>query len=261
MNILITGGTGFLGQALIKDLQKEHNVFSISRNEFNCFNASKYREKTDKTTYYIGDIRDYDFLDTITDNMDIIIHTAAMRIVDVCEKNIEETIKTNLNGSLNIFKIAKRKDIKVIHISTDKALSPVSVYGATKLIAERMAIEYKATVIRPCNLKNARGTVMPAYEKLAKEGKTIKVRGANTSRFMIDVNEMVAIIKEAIFNDYTGHILIPKNYENVNMLELAKTYTDNIIVVERRDIDKEEEILFTSDEKKKLIEQENFYII
>jgi len=223
--ILITGGTGTLGHALTKRfLSWGHTVKIFSRDEFK---QQKMKEKFPICKYYIGDIRDKDRFDTACVNVDIIIHAAALKRIDTAYYNPFEMIKTNIIGTQNVIDCALKHDVeKVIFISSDKAVEPINLYGSTKLCGEKMiesANNYRGDhktrflFVRYGNVFGARGFVLEAWE----EQNPIQVRGKNTTRFHLMINQAVDIVETAINRDLD---VVPTTLSAYNLADLAKVY-------------------------------------
>ncbi|MEG1609328.1 MAG: polysaccharide biosynthesis protein, partial [Clostridia bacterium] len=165
MKIAITGGNGFLASAIADKLQDKHDITAIYRSG----------EVSDKVKHICADITDKIALYNALKGFDVIINTAANKYVDRCEQTPTEAINNNIIGAQNVLEVACAYGIKVIHISTDKAVKPNSVYGASKLIAERLALYGYATVVRLCNLKGSTGSIIPKFKRLAAQGLPIVV--------------------------------------------------------------------------------------
>lgn len=213
----ITGGTGSLGQALIKRLQsREAEVIVYSRDEGKqalIFGGTNI-------TRIIGDIRDYDKLNTslkIT-QPDYIIHTAALKRIDDMEFHPDECIKTNINGSDNVARAALENGIKkCILVSTDKACKPVNVYGSSKFIAERLFTNYDynspSTIfasVRYGNVIASRGSFVPLFMDWIKKGQTIRVTSEEMTRFLFTLDDAVDAVLGALDNAMGGEVFVPQ---------------------------------------------------
>jgi FlaA1/EpsC-like NDP-sugar epimerase len=234
--ILIIGGTGTLGKALIKRLQNDNILRIYSRDEFKQYELR--HEKNCK--FFIGDVRDKKRLEMAMENVDIVIHAAAMKNIEISEYNPFEAIKTNVYGTQNVIDCAmKTRPKQVLFVSTDKAVSPENLYGATKLCAERLIISannYKGPrdtmfkFVRYGNVWGSRGSVLHQWATQDK----IKVRDMSSTRFHLMPEDAVDIIMDALASDKVKNIPKPKAYE---LKALAITYS-NMTGKEIEEVDK-----------------------
>ena len=219
--ILITGGTGSLGTALTKYLLKT-NVKTIrifSRDELKQVNMRE--ELSDKRLrFLIGDIRDKDRLYRAVEDIDIVFHTAALKQVPVAEYNPFEFVKTNVNGGQNLIDACLDKKVQsVVAVGTDKAVSPSTTYGASKLLMERLFIsanfwkgdkDIKFICVRYGNVLGSRGSIVPIFVDQIKSGGKITVTDPNMTRFSITMDQALNLIFRAIKNGVGGEVFIPK---------------------------------------------------
>ena len=223
--ILIIGGTGTLGKALIKRLQNDNILRIYSRDEF-----KQYQLRHEKNChFFIGDVRDRKRLQMAMEGADIVIHAAAMKNIEISEYNPFEAVKTNIYGTQNVIDCAmKTRPKQVLFVSTDKAVSPENLYGATKLCAERLIVaanNYKGdrdTVfkfVRYGNVWGSRGSVLHQWNNQD----PIKVRDMASTRFHLMPEDAVDIIMDALNGDKIKNIPKPKAYE---LKALAVTYAN-----------------------------------
>jgi UDP-N-acetylglucosamine 4,6-dehydratase len=215
--ILITGGTGSLGKALIKRLKNNNKIIVYSRDEGK--QALAFGNDPD-IIKVIGDVRDYDKLDVTLQrhSPNYIIHTAALKRIDDMEFYPDECVKTNINGSENVAKAALKNNIeKCILVSTDKACQPVNVYGSSKFIAERIYTNYdynsKSTVfasVRYGNVIASRGSFAPLFMDWIKEGKTITLTSEEMTRFLFTLDDAVDAVLGALDNAVGGEVFVPQ---------------------------------------------------
>lgn len=215
--ILITGGTGSLGKALIKRLKGDNKIIVYSRDEGK--QALAFGNDPD-IVRVIGDIRDYDKLDiTLQRHLpDYIIHTAALKRIDDMEFYPDECVKTNINGSENVAKAALKNNIqKCILVSTDKACQPVNVYGSSKFIAERIFTNYdynsKSTVfasVRYGNVIASRGSFVPLFMERIKNNELINVTSEEMTRFLFTLDDAVDAVLGALNNAQGGEVFVPQ---------------------------------------------------
>lgn len=254
INYLITGGTGTLGQELTNQLLKDdltEQIVIFSRNEYLQWEMAQQYKDT-RIKYAIGDIRDKERLEQVMHRMDYIIHTAALKHVPVCEDNISEAIQTNIIGSQNVAGIAKRLNCRAIAVSTDKAVYPINVYGATKFLMERIFLLEGFPVIRFGNFWESHGNVVSLFQKQ----KILTITNPTMVRYWIDIKEAANFILK-ILRDYKVGIYIPK-METKTMGQVAKEVSSNspIEIIGIRNGEKIEEVLFSSEE---LVEDKGDY--
>jgi FlaA1/EpsC-like NDP-sugar epimerase len=233
-NILILGGTGFLGKALITEILKynPNTIIIYSRDEVKHFNLTKTFPNNPTIQSIIGDIRDYDHLLRVTKNIDIVFHAAALKRIDILEDNVEESIKTNIIGSLNVFNACVANQVsKVIFISTDKACSPVNTYGACKFISEKIFTNYnqnksstKCMVARYGNVLDSTGSVIPIFIAKIKNGEDIPLTHIRMTRFIISKEEAVALVFDALRYGVGGEVFIKRlpALKVIDLIEVLK---------------------------------------
>ena len=216
--ILITGGTGSLGKALVSRLKQYTNkIIVYSRDEGK--QALIYGGDPN-VTCIIGDVRDYDKLNVSLKKYkpDYIIHTAALKRIDDMEFHPDECVKTNINGSENVARAALENGVaKCVLVSTDKACQPVNVYGSSKFIAERIFTNYdynfSNTVfasVRYGNVIASRGSFIPLWMGLIKEGKSIKVTSEEMTRFLFTLDDAVDAVLGALYYSIGGEVFVPQ---------------------------------------------------
>jgi UDP-N-acetylglucosamine 4,6-dehydratase len=231
------------------------------------FSENKY----DNIRYFIGDIRDYDRLLTATKDVDIIFHAAAMKQVDTVEYNPLEAIKTNIYGTENVIKAAIANNVKkVIAVSTDKCVSPVNLYGATKLCLEKIIIHANIisgssgpifSVLRYGNVFNSRGSVVPVFLK-QKLNKTFTITDEKMTRFTLSINQAIIFVLNSASIMIGGEVFVPK-LPSYNILQLAKCIDPDAIIkiIGKRPGEKLHESMISSTESYKTIIMDNYYII
>jgi UDP-N-acetylglucosamine 4,6-dehydratase len=219
--VLITGGTGSLGTALTKKLLQT-NVETIrifSRDEWKQSQMqSEFKDK--RLRYLIGDVRDKERLSRALDDIDIVIHAAALKQMPVAEYNPFEAVKTNIIGTQNLIESCLDNNVEsVLAVGTDKAVSPVNTYGATKLLMERLFVSanfYKGNhktkflCVRYGNVLGSRGSIVPIFINQIKSGKKITITDPLMTRFTITMDQALELIFRALKNGIGGEIFIPK---------------------------------------------------
>jgi len=215
--ILITGGTGSLGQALIKRLKQFNTIIIYSRDEGK---QALIFGNNPEIVRVIGDIRDYDKLNITLKRykVDYIIHTAALKRIDDMEFHPDECVKTNINGSENVARAALENKIKkCILVSTDKACQPVNVYGSSKFIAERIFTNYDYhstdtifASVRYGNVIASRGSFVPLFMEWIKNKQTIRVTSEEMTRFLFTLDDAVDAVLGALENAKGGEVFVPQ---------------------------------------------------
>ena len=243
-SILVTGGTGSFGKHFIKYLLKKKYPFKkiiiFSRDELKqheMSQSSDFNEKNFKQLrYFIGDVRDKDRLNWATKEVDYIIHSAALKQVPTGEYNPFEVIKTNIFGSQNVVESAINNNVeKVISLSTDKAVSPINLYGASKLCSDKLFIssnnikgkkKISFSVVRYGNVMGSRGSVLPEFLKQNQRG-YFKITDKQMTRFNISLSEAVDMVIWALDNTIGGEIIVPK-IPSFKIIDLAKSINNKL---------------------------------
>jgi UDP-N-acetylglucosamine 4,6-dehydratase len=268
--ILITGGTGTVGESFIKEYYNDYYFVVLSRNEAKIAQLLK---TFPLVTSYITDVTNYEQLDVIIakERPDIIIHSAAIKHIDIAEKNPTSAILSNVVGSYNIIKTAIKNNISLtVGISTDKACNPKSVYGYTKKLMEEMFMDNHTTqnrfvCTRFANVAGSNGSVIPFWKKLINDGSPIKLTDPNMNRLMFTKRDAARLIHAAIDisdADYSKSFILSKKMKSVNLYDLAKLMSNGkeIQIVGLRPGEKLNESLISSDEMK-FVKYKNDYII
>jgi UDP-N-acetylglucosamine 4,6-dehydratase len=221
--VLITGDTGTLGKTLVRLLSTQHKPKGIrvfSRDELKQTQMKSKLQADTPVAFLIGDVRNYKRLCRAMKGVDVVIHTAAMKHVPICEENPFETVETNIYGTENVVNAAIANEVShVLNISSDKAVHPINLYGATKLAGEKLckvAAQYtkggKATNFITCrygNVLGSRGSVLQLWEKQFKETGIIKLTSANMTRFWVTVEQVAKFILHVISIGHNGETYIP----------------------------------------------------
>lgn len=226
-NILITGGAGYLGRALLRVLAEKHpkttcTIFSREHGKH-----SICQKEFPQHRYIIGDVRDYDSVEMAMVGHDTVIHAAAFKYVPQGETNVSECHAINVIGSMNVAKAAVRTGIEqVVGISTDKACQPINVYGITKLMMERLFQEAdrqsacQFNVVRYGNVVSSTGSAIPVFRQQAREQKIVSVTNPDMTRFWLSVHDGVDLIMAALAEEQGGTILIPR-LSSLSILDVA----------------------------------------
>ena len=271
--ILITGGTGSFGKKFTETLLSEHDPESVriySRGELlqmemqNRFDDSRLR-------FLIGDVRDRDRLYRAASGVDIIVHAAALKHVPACEYNPIEAVRTNVEGSVNVIDAAIDNSVeKVMAISTDKAVHPVNLYGATKMVAEKLFTQGNAytglrktrfSCVRYGNVIGSRGSVIPLFKEQRKNG-VITITDDRMTRFWITLEQGVRFVMDCTARMKGGEIFVPK-IPSMKVIDLAMVVAPDAErkVIGIRSGEKLHEILLTEDEARHTREFDNYFVI
>tara|TARA_Y100000589_G_scaffold331148_1_gene383459 strand:- start:2091 stop:3110 length:1020 start_codon:yes stop_codon:yes gene_type:complete len=275
--VLITGGTGSFGKAFLFELMKKHpnieRVVIFSRDELkqwelqNLYPKSKYPQ----LRFFIGDIRDRDRLNRATENIDTIVHAAALKQVTAAEYNPMEFIKTNILGTENIIHASIKNNIKkIVALSTDKAAAPINVYGATKLVSDKLLIagnnirgnrNLSFSIVRYGNVMGSRGSVIPFFIKNAKSG-FLPITHPMMTRFNITLNQAIDMVFWVLNNSLGGEIFVPK-IPSYSILDLAEAIGPNCEkkIIGIRDGEKIDEEMITYADSFNTYDIGNYYAI
>ena len=256
MRVLITGGTGTIGRAFIKNYEDFFDIFSLSRDENKQTQLSRFFPEVVKQ--YLGSVEDRETVFRVFEEVqpDIVIHAAAVKHINLAEKQPIQACKVNIVGSLNIIEASVRCDVPVtVAVSTDKACSYESVYGGSKWLMERCFLEAnsnrnKFSVCRFANVAHSDGSVLPFWLEAKKEGKPLELTDPEMNRLMFTQNDAANLIYRTI--DYTrkneGGFVCSYKMKCVNMLDLAKVISNDIEIVGKRPGEKTNEDLISEHE-------------
>lgn len=256
MKCLITGGLGSLGNQLIEAKKDVWEIGILDNDECRQWEV---RSKHPKCKYYLGDVRDRDSLYMIKD-YDIVIHAAALKRIEICESSSWEAVKTNIIGTKNVIDECKKHNIKLVYISTDKAVEPVNFYGFTKGIAERMCLYAGYNVVRYGNVFGSRGSVIPIFFNQKKEGKPLTLRDPDMTRFILTLEQAIDLIDQAI-NDYGESRIWIRKSPSVTTREIAEEFGGDYTTSPPLFGEKKHETLVTSEELRRSVEGADYFII
>ena len=278
-SILITGGTGTFGKYFLDVIVNNYTpkkIIIFSRDEYKQFKLQEKMSshpKFKKLRFYLGDVRDVDRLNMAFREVDYVIHAAAMKQIPSTEKEPLECIKTNINGAEHVIKAAINNKVKkVIALSTDKAVNPVNLYGATKLASDKLFvsanllsgnIKTKFSVVRYGNVISSRGSVIPIFLELKKNNsKYIPITNSEMTRFVITKEEAIQFVIDSFKIMNGGEVFIPK-IPSVNIIDLAKTIHPKakIKIIGIRQGEKIHESLFSKEESHLVRQYKKLYVL
>lgn len=274
-NILITGGTGSFGQQLVKTVlnyYKPNKLIIYSRDELKQFEmAQKFNDSCMR--YFIGDVRDLSRLEKAMRGVNFVVHAAALKHVPIAEYNPMECIKTNVMGAQNVIDACIENNVShTIALSTDKAASPANLYGASKLVSDKLFVAannirgdhaVKFSVVRYGNVLGSRGSVVPFFEKLIQKGvTTLPITEPNMTRFWITLQESVDFVLKSFTRMQGGEIFVPK-IPSMKITDLAKAIAPDFEqeIIGIRPGEKLHEIMCPLDDSHLTIEFEKYFII
>jgi UDP-N-acetylglucosamine 4,6-dehydratase len=273
-SILVTGGTGSFGKKFIKLMLEEYHpakVIVFSRDELKQHEMRVAGYDHPNLRYFIGDIRDLPRLKRAFEGVDIVVHAAALKQVPACEYNPMEAIKTNILGSSNVVDAALDSGVKVVMaLSTDKAVNPVNLYGATKLAAEKLLIQSNAyagnketriSCVRYGNVVGSRGSVVPVFLKQRSSGK-LTITDERMTRFWISLEQGVRFVSRCIEQMHGGEVFVPK-IPSMTVSDLAKAIAPDasLNVIGIRSGEKLHEVLISEDESRTTVELEDMFVV
>jgi UDP-N-acetylglucosamine 4,6-dehydratase len=233
-SILITGGTGSFGKAFVRRVLRDNDprrVVVFSRDELKQYELRQVFGDDPRLRWFIGDIRDRDRLRRAMHGVDHVVHAAALKQVDTAEYNPFEYVQTNVSGSQNVIEAAIDCGVrKVVALSTDKASSPINLYGATKLVADKLFVsanhyasghETRFSVVRYGNVMGSRGSVIPFFAKLAAEGRSLPITDKRMTRFWITLDQAVRFVIDSFGLMHGGELYVPR-IPSMRIVDLAE---------------------------------------
>lgn len=278
-NLLITGATGSFGKQFIRTILKNYSpnkIIIYSRDELKQFEMSTHEFSKTKykiLRYFIGDVRDFDRLKMAMQGVDYVIHAAAMKHVPASEYNPMECIKTNIHGAENVIQAALYCNVeKVIALSTDKAATPINLYGATKLASDKLFVaannirgskKTKFSVVRYGNVAGSRGSVVPFFQKrISENSHTLPITDIRMTRFWITLQEGVDFVLKNFERMQGGEIFVPK-IPSVRIVDLATAMAPKLKqeIVGIRPGEKVHEVMCPLDDAHLTLEFENYFVI
>jgi UDP-N-acetylglucosamine 4,6-dehydratase len=272
--VLITGGTGSFGKKLTRIMLDEYNpskIIVFSRDELKQHEMRSAGYDAPNLRYFIGDVRDLDRLRRAFEGVDIVVHAAALKQVPACEYNPMEAIKTNILGSSNVIDAALDAGVeRVIALSTDKAVNPINLYGATKLAAEKLFIQSNSyaggrktrfACVRYGNVVGSRGSVVPVFLRQRDNGE-VTITDDRMTRFWISLDQGVRFVIRCAEQMHGGEVFVPK-IPSMSIIDLAKSIAPDakVNVIGIRPGEKLHEVLISEDEARTTVELDDMYVV
>jgi UDP-N-acetylglucosamine 4,6-dehydratase/5-epimerase len=273
-HVLVTGGTGSFGRKFIEVMMKEYHperLIVYSRDELKQHEMRMAGFDHPNLRYFIGDVRDLPRLRRAFNGVDLVVHAAALKQVPACEYNPMEAVKTNILGSSNVVDAALDAGVeKVLALSTDKAVNPVNLYGATKLAAEKLMIQSNAyaggmttrfSCVRYGNVVGSRGSVVPLFIQQREKGE-ITLTDDRMTRFWISLEQGVRFVIRCIEDMQGGEVFVPK-IPSMKMTDLAKAIAPEAKIrnIGIRPGEKLHEVLISDDEARSTVELDDMYVV
>jgi len=271
-SVLITGGSGSFGNEMVRLLlpMSLNRLVIYSRDEQKQEQMQR-RFNNPALRFFIGDIRDRERLEMAMHGIDVVIHAAAMKIVPTCEYNPFEAVMTNIHGAENVCRAAMATGVsKVMALSTDKAVNPVNLYGATKLAAEKIFVaannlsagRTQYSVVRYGNVVGSRGSVVPLFKSLHSQNKPLTITDQRMTRFWMTLDQAVWFVLSSIDMMHGREIFIPK-IPSMHIMDLAEAIApgENHVVTGIRPGEKLHEVLLTIDEVHLAMEAHDRFIL
>jgi len=274
-SILITGGTGSFGKEFVKSTLEKYNprrVVIFSRDEMKQWEMQKDYYDDQRVRFFIGDVRDKERLYRALEGIDYVVHAAATKIVPTAEYNPFECVKTNILGAMNVIEACIDRNVKkVVALSTDKASSPINLYGATKLASDKLFTASNSSiagghrtimsVVRYGNVMGSRGSVIPFFMSLPKNS-NLPITDSKMTRFMMDLSQGVELVWKA-FDDMMGGEIYVKKIPSMNVVDIAKVISNsrNFKFIGIRAGEKIHEEMISSNEARNTYEYDNYYKI
>ena len=273
-SILITGGTGSFGHRFVRTVLAEQDprrIVIFSRDELKQYELQQELGPDPRVRFFIGDVRDRERLWRAFDQVEIVVHAAALKQVPAAEYNPFEAVKTNINGAQNVIDAALDRGVsRVIALSTDKASSPINLYGATKLVSDKLFVnanayagshETRFGVVRYGNVVGSRGSVVPLFRKLALTGR-IPITDERMTRFWITLDQGVHFVIEMLERMHGGELFVPQ-IPSMRVVDLARAIAPEakIEVTGIRPGEKLHEEMISVDDARRTLAADGFYVV
>ena len=274
--VLVTGGTGSFVRQFVTQLLREtqaRKVIVFSRDEAKQWEMQQMFPKEPRLRFFVGDVRDAQRLKRAFEGVDVVVHAAAMKQIPAAEYNPFEAVHTNIMGAENVINAALDEGVaRVIALSTDKASGPVNLYGATKLVSDKLFVAGNAyvgrkntrmSVVRYGNVMGSRGSVIPFFKKLVAEGaKSLPITDLRMTRFWITLDQSVSFVRQSLSSMVGGEIFVPK-LPSMKVTDLARAIAPNLGLEEIgiRPGEKLHEELISENAARHTVDQVDRYVI
>jgi UDP-N-acetylglucosamine 4,6-dehydratase len=273
-SVLVTGGTGSFGKRFVGELltqTKVRRVVVFSRDELKQFEMQQLFPDEPRLRYFIGDVRDYQRLYRAFHDIDFVVHAAALKQVLAAEYNPFEAVKTNINGAQNVIEAAIEQGVeRVVALSTDKACSPINLYGATKLVSDKLfvagnayagGLQTRFSVVRYGNVVGSRGSVVPFFKSLAHTG-VLPITDERMTRFWITLDQGVHFVMAAFERMHGGELFVPK-IPSMRVVDLAAAMAPEarLNVVGIRPGEKLHEKMISANDARRTVDMGDFFVI
>jgi UDP-N-acetylglucosamine 4,6-dehydratase len=274
-SVLITGGTGSFGRAFLEGVLTHRNprrVVIFSRDELKQYEMRQRWGNDDRVRFFLGDVRDRDRLRMALHGVDYVVHAAALKQVDTAEYNPMEYVKTNILGSENVIQASIEAGVKkVVALSTDKASSPINLYGATKLTADKLFISSNHyadsygthfSVVRYGNVMASRGSVIPFFQALAQAGKPLPITDKRMTRFWITLPQAVDFVMSSFNTMQGGELFVPR-IPSMRVVDLAEAVAPGAPLEETgiRPGEKLHEEMISVEDSRRTLRQSDRYVV
>jgi len=274
LTVLVTGGTGSFGKAFARamlDRCRPKKLIVFSRDELKQHDMRLAGFEHPSMRYFIGDVRDLGRLSRAVEGVNVVVHAAALKQVPACEYNPIEAVRTNVDGARNVIEAALDRGVqRVIALSTDKAVNPVNLYGATKLVAEKLFVQANAyrgnkptafSCVRYGNVVGSRGSVVPVFREQAKTGR-LTITDERMTRFWLTLEQGVSFVIRCVEQMHGGEVFVPK-IPSTRVVDLARAIAPHAQheVVGIRPGEKVHELLVGEDEARATVELEDMFVV
>jgi UDP-N-acetylglucosamine 4,6-dehydratase/5-epimerase len=272
--VLVTGGTGSFGKLFTKTLLDRTDVKKVivfSRDELKQYEMQQFYPDEPRIRFFIGDVRDYQRVHRAFHGVDLVVHAAALKQVPAAEYNPFEAVKTNVHGAQNVIEAAIEQGVeRVIALSTDKACSPINLYGATKLVSDKLFVAGNAyaggmktrfAVVRYGNVAGSRGSVVPYFKRLASSGE-LPITDDRMTRFWITLEQGVQFVMDSLERMHGGELSVPK-IPSIRVVDLAKALAPEaqLKIVGIRPGEKLHEEMISAPDSRRTVDMGDYYVI
>lgn len=274
-SVLVTGGTGSFGKMFIKLMQSQYQAEKLivySRDELKQYQMRTDGFNQENMRYFIGNVRDVSRLKRAMEGVDVVIHAAALKQVPACEYNPMEAVKTNILGTSNVIDAALDVGVeKVLALSTDKAVNPINLYGATKLSAEKLVVQSNAyaggkntrlSCVRYGNVVGSRGSVVPVFIRQRNHNNLLTITDQRMTRFWLTLDQAVSFVIQATEKMEGGEVFVPK-IPSMKIMDLAQAVAPDaeIKVIGIRPGEKLHEVLISREESRAAVELKDMFVV